>query len=216
MACEAARDQITSMIALKKIAASSLIALAVLLDGIAFAQNQAGQLGQRYFGASVFTESLRDRNLDNGNGASATFNFPIASNVDLSFGGSYEKFSDYSVEDKRAFGAVRAYREFSEIRPFIDLSLIGTWQSSQVGSVSYSSNDSIWAGGVGLEVPVGDTTALFARAAYHKYFKSENGHYSTYGAGVHHWFTARVGAEASVLFWESDSIVYSVGLNVRF
>ncbi len=204
------------MTTLKKIVVPALLGSALLLGGRAFAQNQAGQLGQRYFGASVFTENLRDSHLDNGNGAAASINLPIAPSFDFSLGGSYEKFSDYSVEDKRVFGMVRAYRELNGIRPFIDLSLIGTWQSSQVGSTSYSSNDGLWAGGLGLEVPVADTTALFARVAYHKYFKSGNGHYSTYGAGIHHWFNERIGAEASVLFWESDSITYSVGLNVRY
>lgn len=207
---------ITSMIHSNKFTGSVCISIALLLAGTASAQIQAGLLGQRYAGVSVFTESLRDRNISNGNGGDLSVNLPAATNLDFAFGGSYERFSDYSVEDKRLFGTIRAHHDLNGFRPFVDLSLIGTWQSSKVGSYSYSSNDGIWAAGVGVEVPVADATAIIGRAAYQKYFKSENGHYWTYSMGLQHWFTERLGGQISVLFWESDSVIYSAGLNIRF
>lgn len=204
------------MILTKKLTASLMFGFSLLCAGTAWAQTQAGLLGQRYVGVSVFSEDLRDRNISNGYGGDFTVNVPAAPNFDFSFGGSYERFSDYSIEDKRLFGTARVFRDLNSFKPFVDLSLIGTWQSSKVGSYSYSSNDGLWAGGVGLEVPVGDATALTGRVAYNRYFKAENGHYWTYGLSLHHWFTQKLGGQISVLFWESDSVTYSLGLNVRF
>lgn len=204
------------MVTSRKIVLALSLALAAAGASSASAQIEAGLLGRRTFGASLFTETLRNRNIDNGYGGDLSLNVPVAKNLDASFGASYERFSDFSVEDKRLFGSLRAFHEFQGLRPFLDVSLISTHQSSKVGSISYSDSDGIWAGGLGAEIPVGDATAVTGRIAYHRFFKSTNGHYTTYALSLHHWFNERVGGQASVLCWESDSIVYSVGLTFRF
>jgi len=188
----------------------------LVVGSTARAQTVAGLIGQRYTGLSLFSESIRDHDISNGTGAAVGLNLPITSFLDFQASGSSESFRDYSIKDQRAFAGVTAYRDFNSFKAFADASLGGTWQSSTVNGVSYSANDGIYALGAGLEAPFTDTSALFGRVAVNQYYKHNNGHYWTYAAGADHWFNPKFGAVATVTFFESSSITFSLGVNVRF
>lgn len=196
--------------------AAALLACVVMLSSTARGQANAGLLGQRYAGLSLFSESIRNRDISNGIGGGLGINFPLTPYLDLGVSGSSESFSDYDVKDVRASAGITAYHDFNAFKGFVDTSIGGTWQSSEVNGVSYRDNDGIYAFGVGLEAPFTDTSALFARAAYNQYFQRDRGHYWTYTAGANHWFNEKFGASLSVTFFESTSIIYTLGVNVRF
>lgn len=179
-------------------------------------QTVAGLIGQRHANLSIFTESLRDRNISNGYGGSVGLNVPMTSFLDFTAGGSFERFSDYSVRDQRAFAGLTAYHDFGTFKAFADTSYGGTWQSSKVAGITYDANDSIFALGGGLEAPVADTSAIFGRVSWNRYSDSSRGHYWTYTAGANHWFNQKYGAVGLVTFFESDSITFSLGMTVRF
>lgn len=180
------------------------------------AQTQAGLLGQRYTALSVFTENLRDSNLSNGTGAVLAVNLPVAAFLDIEASGSFESFSDYSIRDQRAFAGLVAYRDFNTFKAFAVGSIGSTWQSSKVNGITYRANDGIYALGAGLEIPFTDKSAIFGRATWNRYFDDNRGHYWLYAAGVNHWFNQKFGATALVSFFESSSVTFSLGVNVRF
>jgi len=180
------------------------------------AQTNAGLLGQRYAGLSLFSESIRNRDISNGVGGAMGVNFPLTSFLDFGVSGSSESFHDYSVKDHRAAAGFTAYHDFNAFKAFADVSVGGTWQSSKVNGVSYNDNDGIYAFGAGIEAPFTDRSALFGRVALNQYFQRDRGHYWTYTAGANHWFTAKLGATVSVSFFENTSVIYGIGVNVRF
>jgi hypothetical protein len=196
--------------------AAAVLGCVLLVGSSARAQTNAGLIGQRYTGLSLFTESLRNRDISNGIGATVGLNVPVMSFLDFAASGSSESFHDYSIRDQRAFASVTAYRDFSSFKAFADTSVGGTWQSSKVNGISYSSNDGIYAIGAGIEAPVTDTSAIFGRVAQNRYFQNNHGHYWTYTAGADHWFDQKFAAVASVTFFESSSVTFSLGVNVRF
>ena len=195
--------------------AAALLAC-VVLNSTARAQLNAGLLGQRYAGLSLFSESIRHSDLSNGIGGGLGVNLPLTPYLDLGVSGSSESFSDYEVKDVRASAGLTAYRDFNAFKGFVDTSLGGTWQSSEVNGISYRENDGLYAFGAGIEAPFTDTSALFARVAYNHYFQRDHGHYWTYTAGANHWFNEKFGASLSVTYFESSSIIYTLGVNVRF
>lgn len=200
---------------------SALIAAALLgcvatLSPTARAQATAGLLGQRYAGLSLFSESIRNRDISNGTGGALGANFPLTPYLDLGVSGSSESFRDYDVKDVRASAGITVYHDFNAFKGFADTSIGGTWQSSEVNGVTYRASDGIYAFGAGIEAPFTDTSALFARVAFNQYFQRERGHYWTYTAGANHWFNEKFGGSLSVTFFESSSIIYTLGVNVRF
>ena len=136
--------------------------------------------------------------------------------LDLGLGGSSESFSDYHVKDHRASAGLTAYRDFNFLKGFLDVSIGGTWQSSKVSGVTYRASDGLYAFGAGFEAPFTDRSALFGRIARNQYFDRDREAYWTYAAGANHWFTDKLGATFSVTFFESSSIIYALGVNVRF
>jgi hypothetical protein len=196
--------------------AAAFVGCVLFLDSPVAAQTNAGLLGQRYAGLSLFSESIRNRDISNGTGGALGVNLPLTHFLDLGVSGSSESFRDYDVKDHRASASLVAHRDFNALKAFADVSLGGTWQSSEVGGVSYRDSDGIYALGVGFEAPFTDRSALFARIAHNQYFKRDRGHYWTYAGGANHWFTDKLGGSFSVTFFESSSITYSVGVNVRF
>ena len=196
--------------------AAALLGCVTVINSTALAQTNAGLLGQRYAGLSLFTESIRNRDISNGIGGSMGVNLPLMSFLDFGVSGSSESFRDYSVKDQRAAAALIAYRDFNSLKAFADASIGGTWQSSKVSGVSYRDNDGIYAFGVGFEAPFTDRSALVGRVALNQYFKRDRGHYWTYTAGANHWFNEKLGATLTVSFFESTSIIYGLGVTVRF
>jgi hypothetical protein len=196
--------------------AAALLGCVVSISSTARAQTNAGLLGQRYAGLSLFTESIRNREISNGIGGALGVNFPVTSFLDLAVGGSSESFHDYSVKDQRASAGLTAYHDFNAFKAFADASIGGTWQSSKVNGVSYRDNDGIYAFGIGIEAPFTDRSALFGRVALNQYFKRDRGHYWTYTGGANHWFNEKLGATLSVSFFENTSIIYGLGVTVRF
>ena len=196
--------------------AAAIAGCVVVLNSTALAQTNAGLLGQRYAGLSLFSESIRNRDISNGTGGALGVNFPLTPFLDLGVSGSSESFSDYSVKDHRASAAMIAYRDFNVLKGFIDVSIGGTWQSSKVSGVSYRASDGLYAFGAGFEAPFTDRSALFGRIARNQYFDADREAYWTYSAGANHWFTDKLGATISVTFFESSSITYALGVNVRF
>lgn len=185
-------------------------------NSIGLAQTTAGLLGQRYVGLSLFTESIRNSNLSNGVGGIAGLNVPLTPYLDFGASGSFESFHDYNIKDNRAFAGLTAYHDFNSLKAFADASIGGTWQSSKVAGVSYSNNSTIYGVGSGIEVPFTDRSALFGRVAFNQYSQSGLGHYWTYAGGVSHWFNDKLGATLTVTFFQSDSVTFALGANVRF
>jgi hypothetical protein len=196
--------------------AAAIFGCFAALTSTASAQTNAGLLGQRYAGLSLFTESLRNRDISNGVGGALGVNFPLTPFLDLGVGGSSESFSDYNVKDHRASTGLTAYRDFNFLKGFLDASVGGTWQSSKVSGVTYRASEGLYAFGAGFEAPFTDRSALFGRIARNQYFDRDREAYWTYAAGANHWFTDKLGATFSVTFFESSSIIYALGVNVRF
>ena len=196
--------------------ATAALGCVLLIGSAARAQTNAGLLGQRYTGLSIFTEHLRDSSISNGLGASVGLNVPVTSFLDFTASGSSESFSDYSIRDQRTVAGLTAFRDFNNFKASADASIGGTWQSSKVNGISYDANDGLYVLGAGLEAPVTDTSAIFGRIAVNRYFKNDRGHYWTYTAGADHWFNQKFGAVGSVTFFDSSSVTFALGVTVRF
>jgi hypothetical protein len=193
-----------------------LIAGSLLLAGSAHAQMDPGFLGKRYAGASLFIETVHEVDLDAGTGMLGTANLPLNANVDLNGYASYERFSDYSIRDKRLGANLVGYLELDYFKPFVEAGVAGTWQSSTIAGRTYDSHDGIYVAGLGVEAAVGRQTAFFLKANFNKFFDSDNGDYWTYTAGLNTWFNDKIGGYASVAFNESETTVYTFGAVYRF
>lgn len=193
-----------------------LITGALLLAGSAHAQMDPGFLGKRYAGAGLFVEKVHDADIDAGIGILASANLPLASHLDLTGFASHERFSDYSIRDKRLGALLVAYWELDYFKPFIEAGAAGTWQSSTIAGRKYENNDGLYIGGLGVEAAISRTTAFFLKAEFNKYFDSENGDFWTYTAGANTWFNDKIGGTLSVAFNESETTVYSLGVVYRF
>jgi hypothetical protein len=180
------------------------------------AQIQAGLLGKRTVGLAGFAEYIRTSNIDNGSGALLGVNLPLSANFDFGFSGSYESIPTNNFNEQQLFASLTAYQELDSFKPFVDVSVGNDWQASKVGDFKYSANKSVYAIGTGAEAPISDTTAFVGRISYNAYFDTKLGHHWTYSLGINHWLTEKVAAVASVAFRGSDSIIYTVGLAVRF
>jgi hypothetical protein len=201
----------------QKIRAAFLLCFSLSVGGRLFAADtDAGLLGKNYVGTNLFLEHVRTANISDGFGGALTGNFAVAPHFDLGAIASLERFSDYSIHDDRVGAYARAFTEVSGFRPFADLSLGGTWQSSTINGVTYRSNDGIFGAAFGVEAPVAKSTALIGRLGYNKYFDSKNGHYWLYSLGLNHWLTPQLNLGASVSFQDSDSITYTLHVVLGF
>jgi len=200
----------------RKLLGAVALGFSLMVTASLSAQIQAGLLGKRTVGLSGFAEDIRTAGIGNGSGALLGVNLPLGSNFDFGFSGSYESIPTNSFNEKQLFASLTAYQELDSFKPFVDASLGNDWQASTVGGFQYSDNKSIYAIGAGAEAPISDTTALVGRFGYNKYFDSKLGHYWTYSFGINHWMTEQVAGVASVTFRGSDSVIYTVGLVVRF
>lgn len=176
----------------------------------------AGFIGQRHAGVSLFIENLRNENISNGNGTELNANIPITSFLDGGVRASYEKFNDYSISDRRFVGSLIGYADLDTWKPFIELSIGNTAQSSTFSGVTYKNNENYWSVGAGVEAPVTKTTAIFGLATRNNYFDSKRDSYWTYKFGVNTWFNQKFGGVASVSIFEGESVTYSLGLTYRF
>ena len=200
----------------RKLLGAFALGLSLMVTASLSAQIQAGLLGKRTVGLSGFAEDIRTAGISSGSGAVLGVNLPLGTNADFGFSGSYESIPTNSFQEKQAFASLTAYRELDSFKPFVDVSLGNIWQSSSFGGVQYSDNKAVYALGAGVEAPVSDATALVGRVSYNKYFDSKLGHHWTYSFGINHWLTEQVAGVASVAFRGSDSIIYTVGLALRF
>ena len=194
----------------------SVLGAALIVTASLSAQIQAGLLGKRTVGLSGFAEDIRTANISNGSGALLGVNLPLGTNFDFGFSGSYESINTNSFNEKQLFASLTAYQELDSFKPFVDVSIGNIWQASTVGGFQYSDNKSIYAIGAGAEAPISDTTALVGRISYNKFFDSKLGHHWTYSVSINHWLTEQVAGIASIAFRGSDSIIYTVGMAVRF
>lgn len=180
--------------------------------------SNAGLLGQRYAGAGLLVEDFRDSPLANGLGPELVVNLPVAPKVDLAFAYNYERSSNASYKLKeQAIGAtVRAYNPYEGVRLFSDATVGHAWVKARALGTRWSEDEAFWALGVGVEAPVGPSTALVGRIAYNDLFSSGDNGTWTFTGGVNHWFTPQVFGTASVTLVEKDAVVYGVGLGLRF
>ena len=192
------------------------LAASFLLAGSLHAQMDPGFLGKPYVGASLFFETVDDANLDTGTGLGGVANYPLHANLDLNGFASYERFSDFSVRDKRLGATVVAYKELDYFKPFAEAGVAGTWQSSSIDGRTYKNHDGIYLLGIGVEAAVGRRTALVLKAGFNKYFDSDNGDFWTYTAGLNTWFNDKIGGHVSIAFNESETTVYTFGAVYRF
>ena len=196
--------------------AATLLGALFIAHGSAFAQREAGLLGKQYAGLSVFTEDVRNYDTGMGYGTGIVANFPVAPNFDLSLATSYERFGDIKLTDKRLSASATAYRDLEGVKVFLDGTVGGTWQSVDFAGQNVSNNDGIYGFGFGAEAPISPATALFGRIAYNRYFDSNNGDYWTFSLGLNHWISEKLGLVVAATAYESDSIVYSAGVTLRF
>jgi hypothetical protein len=188
----------------------------LLLTGSLHAQMDPGFLGKRHVGAGLFFEKVHDSDIDIGTGFLGTANIPLTTGLDVSGFASYERFSDFSIRDKRLGATLVAYKELEYFKPFAEAGVTGTWQQSTVFGRTYKSHDGIYVAGAGVEAAIGRMTALFIKANFNKYFDSDNGDYWTYTAGFNTWFNDKIGGFASVAFNESETTVYTFGAVYRY
>ena len=184
--------------------------------GSAHAQIEAGFLGKRYADASLFIEDLRHGTVSNGLGLELHGNIPLTSYLDASANISYEKFNNYSISDQRIGGSLIGYADLDTWKPFLELTVANTNQSSTVEGVKYTSSKGYWTAGAGIEAPVTRSTAIFGLAARSEYFDRKLASYWTYKFGVNTWFTQKIGGVLAVSFFKNESITYSVGVAYRF
>ncbi|MFT3782230.1 MAG: outer membrane beta-barrel protein [Nibricoccus sp.] len=188
----------------------------LVLSGSVQAQMDAGLLGKRYAGLGFFSEDVRSSNIDNGDGVELYANVPVCNSLDAGLKTSYEKFSAYKLSDRRISGFAIGYVDMDWIKPFAEASVTSTAQSSTVRDIKYKNNETLWAVGIGLEIPVARSTAVTCSATRNEYFNSDFDTYWTYKVGVSTWFTPKFGGSAAVSIWDGESTTYSLGLNVRF
>lgn len=190
--------------------------LLVALTSIAHAQMDAGFIGKRYAGLSFFSEDLRTSGIDNGNGVELFANVPIVESLDAGLRLSSERFGTYSITDRRITGSILGYIDMDWAKPYAELSITSTNQSSTVNNIEYKNREILWAAGVGFEIPCTRSSALFCGATRNEYFNSEYDSYWTYKFGFNTWVTPKVGVVLCASIWDGESITYSAGFNVRF
>jgi hypothetical protein len=179
-------------------------------------QMDAGFLGKRYAGASLFIEHLNSGNISNGNGVELTGNAPLASFLDASLHASYEKFGDYSLKDQRFGGSLIGYADLDTWKPFAELGFTNTAQSSTVSGIKYTNSENLCSFGMGVEAPVSKSTSVFGVVAYNRYFNDKIDSYWTYKFGINTWVTPKLGAVLSVSIWDGESTTTSLGMVYRF
>jgi hypothetical protein len=184
--------------------------------GVTRAQMNAGFLGQRYAGASLFMEDIRKGNISNGNGVEFNANMPLTDFLDAGVRASHEKFNSYSITDRRLGGSLIGYADMDTWKPYIELSVANTAQSSTVAGVTYKNNEMYWSVGAGIEAPLSKSTAIFGLVTHNNYFDNKLDSYWTYKFGFNRWFTPKIGGVFSVTFFEGESVTYSFGLTYRF
>jgi hypothetical protein len=199
---------------------SSRCILAVLfvfaLAGVARAQNDAGFIGKRYAGMSLFLENIRTQNIDNGTGVELNANVPLTGFLDANVRASTEKFNTYSISDQRFGGSLIGYADMDTWKPFMELSVANTAQSSTIAGNTYKNSEAYWSVGVGIEAALTKTMAIFAVATNSNYFDSKRDSYWTYKLGLNTWLTPKIGGVFSVSFYEGESVTYTLGMNYRF
>jgi hypothetical protein len=185
---------------------------------IARAQMDAGFLGKRYVGASLFAENVRQQNVPNGNGLEFSGNIPLNSFLDAGVKTSFEKFSEDNlrITDQRITGSVVGYADLENYKPFAEVSLTNTAQTSTFSGLKYKNNESFSSFGAGIEAPVSRSSSIFGLITYNRYFNRNLDSYWTYKFGLNTWLTPKLGAVIAVSFWESESTTYSLGLMYRF
>src|SRR4051794_21754038 len=117
----------------QKIRAAFFLCFCLSVVGrLSAADTDAGLLGKNYAGANIFMEHVRTADISDGFGGAVTGNFAVAPHLDIGATASLERFSDFSIHDDRIGAYARGFAETNGFRPFVDLSLGGTWQSSTI------------------------------------------------------------------------------------
>jgi hypothetical protein len=186
------------------------------LAGVARGQRDAGFIGKRYVGVSLFLENIRTEDLSNGNGIELNGNVPLTDFLDASVRVSSEKINDYDISDQRFGGSLIGYADMDTWKPFMELSVANTAQSSTIAGKTYKNSENYWSVGVGIEAAVTKTVAIFGAATLNNYFDNKRDSYWTYKLGLNTWLTPKIGCMFSVSFYESESVTYTLGMNYRF
>ena len=177
-----------------------------------------GLLGQRYAAFTGFVEDFRDVPIDSALGVTLGVNLPVAQGLDAVFAYGYENVDDgFDLSEHSLSAGLRAFTEYSGVRPFADATLGYAWTDlDNAGPLSGSDDDGFWSLGVGVEVPVAAATALYGRIGYNDGFDGDVDGSWSFSGGVSHWFTPKLAGLAEVTFNEDDSIVYQLGVALRF
>lgn len=195
---------------------AGIFAVAIFAPALLNAQSQAGLIGERFAEVSAFYEDVDIAGVDNGLGVGVRANFPVSTALDIAVSGAMEKIDTNDYEEQNLFASVIAHWDARDLTPYVVAGLGTIWQSVTVAGEEISADEAVYLAGLGVEAPVGDSTALDLRATYHRYTDDDLGDYWIYGLSLNHWFSQKLAGTATVSFRDGDSILYSVGAAFRF
>lgn len=206
-----------------KLTKKILLALGVIAAaGASYAQTTAagapvGVLGQRYTDFSFGLQDIRHYS-DHAYDVTASANLPLAPNVDLSGSYSYAWFRGPAAAHANTFaGAATVYAPMSGVKPFATAALGYQWLKG-----TSSSEVPLWAGGVGVEIPVG-TFSLTPRLTYQDDFRGnpKSTQQVVYEVEGNLWLNSTSAVYATVAKIDvqhspADAWGYRVGVRMKF
>jgi hypothetical protein len=199
-----------------------ILALGLLVAGAGYAQtattssSSLGLLGQRYAEVSLGTQDVTGFS-NNFYDAGLAVNLPVSPSVDLSVGYGYSWLrSGIRGHANTVFGAGTFYVPMNGVKPFVTGALGYQW--TRVGG--FQDNGGVWAGIVGVEIPVGALT-LTPRVAYADDFESGSSRDFTYEVEGNYWLSAKTAVYGTIGRTEvhrsnADSWNYELGLRFKF
>jgi hypothetical protein len=195
---------------------AAIFSTAIFAPAVLNAQSSAGLIGERYAEVSAFYEDVDIAGVDNGLGIGLRANFPVTTALDIAINGAMEEIDTNDYQEQNLFASVIAHWDARDLTPYLVAGIGNVWQSVTVAGEKISEDEAVYLAGAGIEAPIGDRTALDARATYHRYASDDGGDYWIYGLSLNHWFSEKLAGTAAVSFRDSDSILYSVGVAFRF
>lgn len=222
----------TTMKLTKKI--TLIASLIAGVTGLSFAQEIAapttsdtsllGNLGKRYVETSVGLADVHNTSR-NAYAVSASVNSPVNPFLDVGAGLGYGWFNGTTADSNaKTIGASATfYKAYGDLKPFVSVGLGYEWTKVEAGSFRNHSEGAIWAGAVGVEIPLTVIT-LTPSITYNDDFRNSRNSTQafSYNLEASYWASSKLGFFVGTGYTDvrksstSDGWGFDLGARFRF
>lgn len=177
-----------------------------------------GLIGKRYVGVDLFSVDYRGSGSNNANGGAVFLNVPVHTYLDLAEGGAYAERCNGAIKDdwKQVVASLTAHTTINGVTPFFDVGLTHSSFTEKYLGSEFHGEGSYYQTGAGFEIPLGQRASLALRIGGEANTQAGSQFYWQKSVKGAYWLTPRVASVASVSFYESLSVFYSVGIRLVF